>query len=286
MTARYLIAKYIPDLIRNEPRNIGVILWSESKTVARFWASDHHGDMDKRKIPSWISPESTYVQWVKTWFRLINQNEMRFIGEGKIAKSTSSEFTKALLTSSNGNYILQEGGEIFEEINEKNILGALDYLYRTLVREEQEAEPDALTLDKACEEIISETKLDKDDHLKKDKLIECFVGDVQKSYEFSYYYGNGRPEWLAQKVPLSVLQKEMDKTVESFAWKFEKVSHAGIVGRDRSIALVYPQGEQHNSKAVKEAIAELSTVSTVIDVGDRSRAISEFLRLSKHKPGH
>ena len=35
-TPRYLLAKYIPDPLRMEPRNIGVVLWAEGNVAARF----------------------------------------------------------------------------------------------------------------------------------------------------------------------------------------------------------------------------------------------------------
>lgn len=53
-TPRYLIAKYIPDLRRMEPRNIGVIVWSPQGVAARFAAekADTDGDVDGRSLPS------------------------------------------------------------------------------------------------------------------------------------------------------------------------------------------------------------------------------------------
>ena len=37
-TPKYLIAKYIPDLNRMEPRNIGIVVWSPEGIEARFLA--------------------------------------------------------------------------------------------------------------------------------------------------------------------------------------------------------------------------------------------------------
>jgi hypothetical protein len=39
-TAKYFLAKYIPDMHRFEPRNIGVVIWSPSGIEARFLAEN------------------------------------------------------------------------------------------------------------------------------------------------------------------------------------------------------------------------------------------------------
>ncbi len=108
----------------------------------------------------------------------------------------------------------------------------------------------------------------------------------EKSVEFSYYYGNGKPDWLAQKVPLSVKPKELDKTVESFAWKFERLVAQNIVKSDRNISLIFQKPDQKNSRPVREAIAELETVSTVIDVGNSNVAADAFRRFIRTSKIH
>jgi hypothetical protein len=142
-----------------------------------------------------------------------------------------------------------------------------------------------IPMDEACKEIIREAELTKDPCWQENKTIPCTVGNIQKDYVFSYYYGNGKAEWLAQKVPLSVYPKDLDKTVESFAWKFEKVVSAGIVSRDQSVALIYQQPEQVLSKLVRDAIGELSTVAKVVDVRNKQDAFTEFERLSSISKG-
>jgi hypothetical protein len=278
--ARYLIAKYIPDLARYEPRNIGVILWCESGVRARFWASDAYGNVDGREVPGFVASTPAYQQWVNTWFRLINSKQIEYIGKSGVEDIRSPAFLEALLTTSNGNYILQPGGELFEEITRANIAGATDFLYQSLVREETDKGPEAITLDEACKEIIREVELNKDPHWQENKTIPCPVGSIQKDYVFSYYYGNGKADWLAQKVPLPVYPKELDKTVESFAWKFEKVVSAGIVSRDHSVALIYQQPAQVLSKPVRDAISELGTVARVVDVRNKQDALQEFRNLT------
>lgn len=59
-SVRYLVAKYIPELLRNEPRNVGVIVWTPEKVDARFWGENGEDNVDGRKIPEWVRSQTTY----------------------------------------------------------------------------------------------------------------------------------------------------------------------------------------------------------------------------------
>ena len=52
----YLVAKYISDLHRMEPRNIGIIVWTRSAVSARFVAErpNKPGEIDGRSIPPFV----------------------------------------------------------------------------------------------------------------------------------------------------------------------------------------------------------------------------------------
>lgn len=52
---RYFVAKYIPDLLRNEPRNFGVILWTPDGVAARFLAEERErpGEIDGRRASAY-----------------------------------------------------------------------------------------------------------------------------------------------------------------------------------------------------------------------------------------
>ncbi len=180
-TARYLIAKYIPDMFRNEPRNIGVVLWSDAGIRAKFWGSDDFGGIDKRRIPKFVSSKSAYSQWIETWYRIIKKPKIEYIGRSESELSTCSKSLDALITTSNGNYFLQNGGEVFQPVNADNVSDALNFLYQTLVDEEQEDGPETMTLDAACIRVIEQIDLKKDPNFKENAIVECPFGDVKKA---------------------------------------------------------------------------------------------------------
>ncbi len=277
--ATYLIAKYIPDLFRNEPRNIGVILWSEAGVFAKFRGVDSSGGMDGRTFPDFIGSTDVYKQWVKTWLRCISVGKMQYIGKRETEEASSPKFLDALTTTSNGNYVLIRGGEIFEKVDSDNVSNVLEFLYKSLVWDEPEKEAEKHTLETECSRVMELSKLDGDPMLRENETVACAFGAVTKRFEFSYYYGNGTPSWLAQKIHFSSKAKEMEKTVESFAWKFDRVIQSSVVARDRNISFIYPSREQEKSPGVVEAIAELSSVSKVVNLHDKCTAVSVLLAL-------
>ncbi len=68
-TPRYLLTKYIPDLRRGEPPNVGVIIWAPSGVEARFVGEKARsaGEVDGRSIPSYVTSTHAYKQWIEFW---------------------------------------------------------------------------------------------------------------------------------------------------------------------------------------------------------------------------
>jgi len=113
MKTPYWIVQHIPDVFRNEPRNIGVIVSNGDSTRAKFFGEDENGQLDGRKLKSLPYPE-VYRQWVSYWRReLLNDFE------------DMEKFTI-------GNYRLMRSGEV-EDIGSDNLDEVLEYLYTVLV---------------------------------------------------------------------------------------------------------------------------------------------------------
>ena len=67
-TPRYLLAKYIPDPLRMEPRNIGVVLWAEGNVAARFVGESDSPDSGSRLPRRLGLPDrQVYKKWVQYW---------------------------------------------------------------------------------------------------------------------------------------------------------------------------------------------------------------------------
>lgn len=87
MTARWFVVKYIPDLYRREPRNVGVVLVEGELVHVRLLGLDPvSGQLDTASVSSVIPETRTYRAWVEyivhhakagTWPRLLESLSRR-----------------------------------------------------------------------------------------------------------------------------------------------------------------------------------------------------------------
>ena len=114
MSARYWIAKYVEDPFRNEPRNVGVIVFLNEIAVGRFVGERENGSLDARKLKGFSRP-SVYTQWRTYWHRKIRAKDM-----------------EALTSSSTANYAVTYGGEV-TDTGDDNATTVCRFLYDLLV---------------------------------------------------------------------------------------------------------------------------------------------------------
>lgn len=107
---KYLIAKYIPDLARMEPRNVGIILWSPDGVEARFLAEkiSQPGLIDGRSIPSFVGSANAFRQWIEFWRAELKKPEVE-MADGNRVPQSSPHFLSALQTWNRGNFVLADG---------------------------------------------------------------------------------------------------------------------------------------------------------------------------------
>ena len=105
MTARWYLVKYVRDMRRNEPRNIGVILEVDDKAYPRFEES--------------IGPSerTNYAAWLNYWRHLLTQPDWR----ATLANRRPG-----------ANYYIEPGGErLAGQISDPEAFA--DWLFDTLV---------------------------------------------------------------------------------------------------------------------------------------------------------
>src|SRR5205814_776714 len=119
----YLIAKYIPDLRRMEPRNIGVVVWTPGAVDARFVAEkpDHPGQLDRRSIPSFVTSPDAFRQWVVYWRREMEKSEIEPVAGGARVARSSPEYLSTLMSGNRGNFHLVEGGVLLDPLEPEEL---------------------------------------------------------------------------------------------------------------------------------------------------------------------
>lgn len=114
MADRFLVAQYVPDLFRKEPRNVGVIVQRGANVAARFAGETALGTFDGRRLKSFSYPE-VYKQWVGYWRKMANLSDL-----------------DAIVRSSRDHYVVTYGGEVTDTQGDP-VEAVVAYLYSTLV---------------------------------------------------------------------------------------------------------------------------------------------------------
>jgi hypothetical protein len=116
----YLVFKYIPDIYRMEPRNVGVLVWHEGAVCARF--------LDP--APEFVKSPNAYRKWVEYWSEELRKPEAQPL-VGKPIPVTDKRFLRVLQDISDGNFYLALGGAVSSPI--ENVQEAAEYLFGLLV---------------------------------------------------------------------------------------------------------------------------------------------------------
>jgi hypothetical protein len=134
---RFLIAKYIRDLHRLEPRNIGVIVWLDGNIAARF-LGEKNGTIESIVAPRYlrVQNQAMYRQWIEYWRYQISQPSLSLNGNGNMVGKSSPHFLDALRKCSKQQFILLEGGFLMGKHQKGEIQDIVDDLFVNLVEDE------------------------------------------------------------------------------------------------------------------------------------------------------
>jgi hypothetical protein len=287
---KYLIAKYIPDLARMEPRNVGIIVWSPDGVEARFAAEkiNQPGVIDGRSIPAFVGSANAFRQWIEFWRAELRKPEIE-TAEGSRIPQSAPAFLSALQSWNRGNFVLTEGGFLLDPVASDDLSDLADHLFQKLVDSPTTDEIRDPTLDELCDRLIGETNLSRDPHFVSRYPVECPIAtNTTETFEFSHAYRNGTLQRLYQRVPFPKRKRDLRKTVHDSAWMLEKVIGANVVTREQSGLLVYATEELQNERPIREAFDVLATVGRVFNLCDYESVRSEFESLpslvSSHEP--
>ena len=83
---RYWVAKNVEDQFRNEPRNVGVIVWGERSIAARFIGEKESAAIDRRLLGQRFRYPDIYLQWVAYWREEIAAGRIEFDRPGRYSQ--------------------------------------------------------------------------------------------------------------------------------------------------------------------------------------------------------
>jgi hypothetical protein len=117
MSARYWIAKYIEDPLRNEPRNIGVVALTADGIAARFAGENEEGVIGRRRLQRFKHAD-VYIQWIDYW-------------RGEI----EAKRIESIVQNATPNYYVVEGGHV-SDTGADSAIAVCNFLFSLLVSDE------------------------------------------------------------------------------------------------------------------------------------------------------
>jgi len=281
---RFFVAKYVPDLRRMEPRNMGVVVWQNGEVAARFLAErrDVPGEVDGRSVPAFVTSVSAYKQWVKFWRDELAQPQVVPTDGTASVPKTSTDYLGALANMSRANFHLIEAGMLLDQPQD-DLPTIADNLFGTLVEEptasEESRDP---SLEDLCQQLLEDTRLTSLPYFRKNYAVTYDLPKSSETLEFTYAYGNGTPSRLYQQLPLPKKRnrKSLSRNVHHVAWMFEKVIQTKVISPDQGGVLVYPTEEQSSDPDVRKSLSMLGSITRVLNLQEFDRVRDEFSQLA------
>lgn len=115
MPAEYWIAKYVEDPLRNETRNVGIVVRLDGRIDARFVGEREDKTFDGRKIKSKFSYPNVYTQWREYWRKSLDGQDINMIIDTKTV-----------------NYFVETGGKVLD-VGTDSVEEVTEFLFQLLV---------------------------------------------------------------------------------------------------------------------------------------------------------
>lgn len=250
----YLVAKYIPDPLRMEPRNVGVVLLAGGSVSPRF---------SRPEEIDFIDDLERYSDWVNYWQELCERLSVRPV-EDVIAELTNEKQAA---------FRFYKAGYIDAPVKAKEVHEALDYLFETLVSSEPvtgASQVDGSTFAQKCEAVLKDAGLINDPSFLSDRMITLSAAGIEQDFKFDYVLDSGEVEALMQRVRL-----QNQPSTTNAAFLFEHATGTKQVSRAERIALV------DASVSVEASVARLQMLKRMcrtVDVSDHDAAVTALRR--------
>lgn len=256
MSTPWFVVKYVPDLYRREPRNVGIVLLHEGVGHVRFLGQDPlTGDLDVTRVQQVVPETRSYQAWIHY-----------FTHHAELG--TWPQVERSLSRRSFDNFLIEEGGSW--ELDFESPQTLLAELYRTMVERKGEA-ADATTITRTSSLVrkVFEAAhiVDKIDSQPKFEVeIRGARGSARTEIGFDYQYTNGSVT-LMERMPLGAQSpRENMKRVTDLLYRIERLTDAPVP-INRFIALYHVSGAE-DREPQEVAARELSILETSVDVLD------------------
>lgn len=191
VSVKVLLAKYIPDRRRGEPRNVGVlVVGKDGPGVVRFLGQDEAGEVDGRRLPrNLVRDLEAYKLWVSYW---------------QDAARVGLEALDRLEEADSPAYYVVEAGEILRDPQIHDVEALARRYFGELVtdREAEEKTTASTALKRAVNRLVESPAIGERAKVELDYSVELVVKNRVVNLPFQYAFINGHIS-VGQRVLLS-----------------------------------------------------------------------------------
>jgi hypothetical protein len=267
----YLIAKYVPDLARNEPVNIGLVVYDGTRVAARFEGETDDRPIDLRRVRHRIPSSRAYQQWVMYWRRALN--DPAILDETlREAAGGDARVIDRLVNLPARDFYLEHGGTIAFDLDEPTLDETLGELYERLVRG-REAPAEMSLHEKSVESFRAAGIRVNDERVFITRPpVTLRVHGVEIPDEFSFAVRNGRLHYV-QEVgfdPTSALRtrKELGRAL---------LLLDNLPDGERAIALFDSEDVVAATRPLVEVLRAAAPLVDVLDPAPAAKQITELI---------
>ena len=249
MKTRWLTVKYMPDLRRREPVNLGVIAIVGKDVSARFMGENGPGKVHGGHVRA-VSSIETYKAWVRHWRRLVER------------RATEGEFLKH---RPDDNYFVEVGGErLFSEGSELDADEVVDDLFEKLV---EKPPRDSLSVRVMADSVLAE--LGVIDRVKRNFELPL---DEDDKVVFDYAFDNSAAHMMSC-VSLSYRDDRSWDAVHAAAWGFARTKGRTLPSGLQVNGIALVKGRRADDELARQ-LALLSRQGTlVVELQDHKKAM-------------
>lgn len=271
----YLLAKYVDDLTRNEPSNIGVIVYDGSRAIARFDGEDDSGRIDLRRVRHRITGSHSYRAWIQYWRRVLKEPAVldpalsdRPPGDPRVIDR--------LLDLPGQDFYLESGGTILFDADARDLRATVDDLFARLVKADEPPAPQTLQQKSRDALAAAGVSLDDGTRFKTRVPLQVEVQGVTVEEEVSYAVMNGAWHYF-QEVSFdsgSLLRSQKEASHCAFLFEYALAEKEGLILYD----------DTDVSEPILPLVHLLATFAPTVDVNDidsAAGAIQEQLGLTQ-----
>lgn len=280
---RFLVAKYIRDMHRLEPRNIGVIVWIDGKISARFLGEQSNRDdvIAPRNLK--VRNQEAYHQWIRYWREQMSSPALSLNGNSKRVSCESPEFLDALKKKSKQQFVLVDGGFLSDKVNPNEIDEVVHDLFEALVSDVSEAgelaEEEAVILKKSVAHAFKESGIDNLNGYQTKIPLTFSVESHTLSFTFDFGIYTNRPRALFQHAILT-----RPTTVNSAAFMFDCIRKSDTqsyrLNKGQCIALVRATQQVMDSPHAPQELEKLKAYGEIIDLSQHDLAVETLRTLA------